>query len=663
MKQIVCIALGCLFFFNSAISQTLESPKTIKEQNGNFTNYRAEGGLASTQTIGCIPLSEVKNTVTPADLYQGVGECLAKDNYELASRLFMLAGIYAAFDSERITDKTAAQAKTVMIMNLFSSISPDKKTKFSDAVKLTSTNPEMLSTICNEVQKIGIPNYYPNYMILHGIKSFNGNPNENALVKDFDANSTWNKLQSSYLNCKDTSEIAINSIQSTVPTNLISSVPAVPATPQTPAVITDSGQQALYEFKNSALWQAYIAALTDLKQVLSPDISIKTRLEHIDGFEFSSETKKKLFDLFGNENSLHLKTKKFDNGNTDLLFVLDSLDYQDPQTGSKAHTSALTGKTSYNKLYTKAHTDISMPLFSYDNNKSMKLTANDFSLATDQTLAYSSMWFGTNVVKLDHFAIDDSATAMHIKLDGISIKSDIKKHGKLVDIEFDYFIKSINWGNDGLGSAHIAFRINKIDGKKFAAISKNAEKLDQTNLTNEERVAAGTEVLKEFALDALNHGATLDIQDISVQYHGLTVGLNGHIAFNNIQRSDLESPKAIGEKVIARFNVHIPMPLVTEIARNFSRKSLEAQNKNGQPVTDKAVNAMAKVMIDKGMEKLLKEKWIHIKNDTILSTIEYKTGNLYINGKITSLPAPFQKLESTNVIPAPVPSHKLEAPR
>ena len=93
MKRIVCIAFGCLCFLNFAISQALESPKIIKEQSGNFTNYRVEGSLASTQTIGCIPLSEVKNTVTPADLYKGVGECLDKNNYELASSLFMLAGI------------------------------------------------------------------------------------------------------------------------------------------------------------------------------------------------------------------------------------------------------------------------------------------------------------------------------------------------------------------------------------------------------------------------------------------------------------------------------------------------------------------------------------------------------------------------------------------
>ncbi|MGA3281395.1 MAG: hypothetical protein ABSD50_10480 [Smithella sp.] len=182
-------------------AQTLEPPKIIKEQSGNITNYRVEGSLASTQTIGCIPLSEVKNTFTPADLYKGVSECIAKDNYDLGAGLFALAGIYASFDAERITDKTAGQAKTVLIMNVFSSVSQDKKTKFSEEIDRISKDPDILGMLCSQVQKIGMPNYYPSYMILHGIKAFTGNPHDGALAKDFDAQKVWMSLQTNYLHC------------------------------------------------------------------------------------------------------------------------------------------------------------------------------------------------------------------------------------------------------------------------------------------------------------------------------------------------------------------------------------------------------------------------------------------------------------------------------
>lgn len=180
-----------------------ESPKIIKEQNGNITNYRTEGNLASTQAVGCIPLTEARNTFTPADLYKGVGECIANNNYDLATGLFMLAGIYASFDAERITDKTAAQAKSVLIMSLFSTVPQDKKNRFNETVKRTVTNSVMFNTLCGEIHRIGMPNYYPNYMIIHGMKAFTGNPHDGALDNRFDSSGTWKKLQSTYLNCQN----------------------------------------------------------------------------------------------------------------------------------------------------------------------------------------------------------------------------------------------------------------------------------------------------------------------------------------------------------------------------------------------------------------------------------------------------------------------------
>jgi hypothetical protein len=177
------------------------SPKITREQSGNVTNLRVEGSLASTQAVGCIPIEQAKSTFTPADLYKGVSECVAQDKYDLAAGLFMLAGIYARFDAERITDKTAGQAGTVLIMNTFSTLPSDKKTKFGEAVQRIAKTPELLRTQCGEVQKIGVPNYYPSYMILQGIKAFTGNPNEGPLVKDFDTSGVWTTLQTSYLHC------------------------------------------------------------------------------------------------------------------------------------------------------------------------------------------------------------------------------------------------------------------------------------------------------------------------------------------------------------------------------------------------------------------------------------------------------------------------------
>jgi EpsD family peptidyl-prolyl cis-trans isomerase len=418
-----------------------------------------------------------------------------------------------------------------------------------------------------------------------------------------------------------------------------SAVPEVPPTTQTPSVSPVPANQALTDLQNSALWQAYLAAYTDLNPIINPGRDIKAMLEQLDGFEFSSETKKKLFDVFGNESPLHLKLQKLGNGNSDLSILVDSLEYQDPKTGSKAHMSALTGKVTYNKLYTKGHAIASMSSFSYDDGKTMKGTAKDFSFVSDQKLGSYGLWFGTGAFKLDQLAIDDSTHDLHLKVDGMSIKSDVKQHGKLLDLGFDYVVKSINWGNDGVGPVHLAARVVNIDEKEFAAITEKSNKLNQAKQTNEERVAAASSILKDFGLATLKHGGALDIQDFSVQYHGMTAGLNGRVSFDKIQNSDLESPKLIANKITARINLHIPTVLVAEISRIFSRSNLEAQSKKtGQPVTDEAVEEMAKANVSKMTEKMLKNKWIRIEHGTIYSTIEFKTGKLFVNGQPVALP-------------------------
>lgn len=195
------LLLLLLFISPHGLAQTLDSPKIITEQNGRITNVRMEGSLASAQTVGCISLAEAKNTFTPPDLYKGVEECISKDKYDLAAGLFALAGIYGRFDAERITDKTAGQAKSVLIMNTFANESQDQKTKFNEVFTRLIKTPELFGKLCNEVQKVGMPNYYPSYMILHGIKAFTGNPHEGAMVKDFDPSKVWMNLQTAYLHC------------------------------------------------------------------------------------------------------------------------------------------------------------------------------------------------------------------------------------------------------------------------------------------------------------------------------------------------------------------------------------------------------------------------------------------------------------------------------
>jgi hypothetical protein len=183
-------------------ANNLTPPKIITETNNNVTNIRAEGSLASKNNIGCIEISNVKNQNTPADMYKGVAACMEQGNYEWAYRLYALAGLYAKFDAERITDETARQASTVLIINTMSPIAKEKRDKLMEVQSAILKSPQELSKLCQQVQKVGMPNYYPSYMIFHGVKAFMGNPNIGALKENLDLNVVWKDSQKSYLKCE-----------------------------------------------------------------------------------------------------------------------------------------------------------------------------------------------------------------------------------------------------------------------------------------------------------------------------------------------------------------------------------------------------------------------------------------------------------------------------
>jgi TPR repeat protein len=185
----------------AGLAQNTAAPRIITEQYGSSRNYRVEGSLASTRIIGCIPLSKVQNTFTPPDLYRGLVDCISQDNYDFAVRLSALAGIYACFDAERVADKSAGQAKTVLVMNTFAGIPQEKKAKYVQRLTQATKDPERLGKICHEIREIGMPDYYPSYMILHGIKAFEGNPHNGALLKDFDSQKVWTNLLTTFLHC------------------------------------------------------------------------------------------------------------------------------------------------------------------------------------------------------------------------------------------------------------------------------------------------------------------------------------------------------------------------------------------------------------------------------------------------------------------------------
>lgn len=184
------------------LAQSQEQSPISVQKVGNVTNMSAEGNLAPTRQLNCIDLSEAKNTYTPPDLHTGIKQCLADDNYDRAVQLFALAGIYAKFDAQRVVDVSAKDGGQALIMQTFASATPEQKQGFRQAMSTISSDPEKHRSLCAAIGRVGPPDYFPRYMVMHGMNVFlKGPTDDRALVANFDAKATWADLQDQYLHC------------------------------------------------------------------------------------------------------------------------------------------------------------------------------------------------------------------------------------------------------------------------------------------------------------------------------------------------------------------------------------------------------------------------------------------------------------------------------
>ena len=153
----------------------------------------------------CVQLDSIDNSHTPIELYSSLNDCLQNNRDADAVSLFILAGMDSGFDSVRVADKTAGQERTILIMALFGEMPPDLHTRFESSMKAFMDNPSRHATLCQQVKKVGPPQYFPAYMVNHGLgvmqSALSNQAPPTPLDPKFDAAATWKELVTSYLNC------------------------------------------------------------------------------------------------------------------------------------------------------------------------------------------------------------------------------------------------------------------------------------------------------------------------------------------------------------------------------------------------------------------------------------------------------------------------------
>ncbi len=169
--------------------------------NPSITNYETPGNLVAKHPLACASVDKLKDTDTPPDLYAGLVDCAKHARYGDAVYFFALAGAYSYFDAERVVDETARDAHSVLTRNAMEQLDQPTKDAVFAELKATLGDPAKLPAACTAIERIGPPNYFPQYMVQHGMDAVNDKVKGNGLITDFDAKTAWDKALDNYLHC------------------------------------------------------------------------------------------------------------------------------------------------------------------------------------------------------------------------------------------------------------------------------------------------------------------------------------------------------------------------------------------------------------------------------------------------------------------------------
>jgi hypothetical protein len=156
---------------------------------------------AQFSTSGCLDKSRLSNKMSPVDLWKGIGDCISSGRYEDGVFMLALAGSFGSFDMQRVADESGHQIIQILPMAVYVSLPQDKVSAFQSLASKTLEDETKRLAYCKEIARMGPPDYFPSYMVQHGIGSFTGANRAQPLVVPFDAKAAWAKAVKQYLLC------------------------------------------------------------------------------------------------------------------------------------------------------------------------------------------------------------------------------------------------------------------------------------------------------------------------------------------------------------------------------------------------------------------------------------------------------------------------------
>jgi TonB family protein len=143
----------------------------------------------------------------------------------------------------------------------------------------------------------------------------------------------------------------------------------------------------------------------------------------------------------------------------------------------------------------------------------------------------------------------------------------------------------------------------------------------------------------------------IEIDDFSARYHGNKATLHGRIALSGAGGADQDDVKALAKRIVARFEIKVPLAIVRDVAASVAARQAAAQQGNGA-AGQMSGTQLGQSITDVIVGKLVGGGFARVENDALVSTVEWRDGELRANGKRVALPAATPPTTATQTVAA-----------
>ncbi|MET3118889.1 uncharacterized protein YdgA (DUF945 family) [Undibacterium sp. GrIS 1.8] len=391
---------------------------------------------------------------------------------------------------------------------------------------------------------------------------------------------------------------------------------------------------------DSAMWQVFEAVTTELRSLRPQHLPASALVSKYNAFDFSPSTKQKLFKVFGTEKPVHIDAKLRADGKIDLSVLVDALNYADPVMNSTFQWAPITSNSSFDDSFRQVDITANMPWFSIADKGGLTVRADDISYQGAQSVSTHGGWLGKASVKIATIDVSDATNAVHGAAKDFTATFDIQQREKFVDIDYQLALQSVKWDKDEIGPIRFGIKLNNLDELTMSNLKKDMEKLETRKLPDAKRNAEVMAAMKKAGSKIITPLSSLDIQELSVVYHGFKALVTGKVSLNNTKQADFSSFEKLKDKLVAHFDMEMPMGLAEEISKLVARRSLEQKAEKGQVVSEDAVNQTANLLLTQTIENLRAQKMIVVDDQTLRSKIDFADGKLLVNGNPVFSPSP-----------------------